>query len=183
MKKVYSKPIQFNLNHSDWYGTFSGENPYHNGEIPEKESNFFLTISTNRVPGTTDEVVSFAEVLSGMFDGLQGLFKFDGLIGKRGAAIPEGDSQAVRNWTGKYGIEIGTQKHRLHAHVLIKVHHNTRMQLDLEALKRYLVEHSHGRFSGFYVNLRLAPDSHMEERILSYIDKDENLRRNDDSED
>lgn len=57
--------------------------------------------------------------------------------------------------------------------IKIRITHNTRLQVDLAKLRGWLTENATGDFTGFYVNVRMLPDSRWEERVMEYIMKDQ----------
>jgi uncharacterized membrane protein YfhO len=38
----------------------------------------------------------------------------------------------------EYGIEVGKDKHRVHAHILVRIQHNSKIQLDLTKIRKQL---------------------------------------------
>jgi len=106
-----------------------------------KHSNFFLTINTNqrfRIRDERDvqEVQEFAnrfkDTLTHIFDNIQQYLK-----------VPE-DSEWNRKYFENINVESAVERSpdtdTVHAHILIKVDHRTKVQLDYDAIKNYILE-------------------------------------------
>lgn len=135
---------------------------------------FLLTINTNmHVPiSQSPEVAGYLRsTLKSMFrgDNFLGIIKFLGK--KQPSALKEADVQ--------FAIERGTslKGSRLHAHCLVRIHHNSRIHLDRTAIKDFVLQdmnvqlkaNGYRPLSSIYVNIRAQRGS--EFNLLRYLEK------------
>lgn len=135
---------------------------------------FLLTINTNmHVPiHKTPEVAGYLRAtLNTMFapSNILGIIKF---LGKK-------EPKKIKEVDVQFAIERGTslKGSRLHAHCLIRIHHNTRIHLDRTAIKEFVLEDMNAQLratgwrplSSIYVNIRAQRGS--EFNLLRYLEK------------
>jgi hypothetical protein len=136
-------------------------------EMPEKtkKSSFHLTISTNQKyadddPHLQNDSEVFDEVMSDILNNIEHYVK-----------LPEGHSwDAVNDADIDYILERGKHKlgSRLHAHVLFRFNHRTKLQLDYQKIKDKICGEL--GLHDVYLHNRLVRPTEGQ-NILSYLSK------------
>ena len=91
-------------------------------------STWFITINTNRIAKTKVEIDKFRQSL---YDALEDVTAY--IIPNKYLGTVNGDP--TMEVEIDQAIEVGKKYHRLHAHVLIKCHHNSNLKIDEEYFK------------------------------------------------
>lgn len=162
-------------------GEFAGNNYTFNGDDnePFRETTVLITINTNIKTTTTDDLkTAIDRVFDSKYGNPVNIVDADaGIIKthfttKRGITI-QGDSNKVGFWGGKYGIETGTRRSRIHAHIKMRIMHQTKLQIDAERLRDRVQKEMKelGIEVSPYVNIKMLPPSYWEDAVDAYIKK------------
>lgn len=122
-----------------------------------KYSTFFITINTNRTDYDAEKLKkALGQILSN-----------DDLFYK----LLKGNTDLIDKEyaTAQYAVEVGTKTHNVHAHILIKLRHNTKVQFN-SALLHKVLEQKLG-VVGVYVDVKGFGQS--DKTIQEYIFKDQ----------
>lgn len=107
-------------------------------------SNYHIICNANKPMKTEEQKRDFIEAIEGMLNSLPQFLKFKGNDGAKFT------KRWVKEISTESSIEVGDKYHQLHAHMLIKISHFTKIQLDYGAMKHYLLnsdaEVLHGGF-------------------------------------
>ena len=134
-----------------------------------KHSNFFLTINTNQRytnddPNLQSDTEIFEQIINNMLNNLDQYIKF-----------PNGDdwqTADINDVDVDYVIEKGTKKNCLHAHAVIKIKHNTKVQIDFPKIQRSIADEL--GMQNIYVNGRLIKNSgadNIQDYLLKYTNE------------
>ena len=101
--------------------------------IKPKQSNFLLTLNTNQQfkendPHLKDDIEIFDNSINQLLNNIDQYIK-----------LPENDKwddQTIKSCDIDYTIERGTKKGQLHIHIMFKIKHFTRIQLNYEKIKQ-----------------------------------------------
>lgn len=136
----------------------------------EKMSSYFITFNTNLGYKGKDQLANLENdaeflqhsVLQPMLN--QDLHQFVQFL------------EPEKNWndhilqtSGDFAIEVGHAKKRLHAHILLNIKHNTKIQLDYKGMREYL-EGKLG-LKGIHFNARAIRGANAERNIENYLQK------------
>ena len=129
-----------------------------------KQSNFYLTINLNQGYNDDDEHLGddteiFDGLLSGMLNHINDYINLPNGV--------EWNDDNIKDVDVDYVIEKGNTQKRLHAHMLIKIKHNTNVKLNFPKIKKYICE-SLG-LKNIYMNNMMSRANN--DNILQYIDK------------
>jgi len=99
-------------------------------------SSFLITINSNRQPKSEEErrviANSLRDVIGGkLFEQKHFLRMIKFLKGRREASL-------IKNMDAEFAIETGSNQHRVHAHVLVNVYHNSTIHLDPIYIKDFV---------------------------------------------
>jgi hypothetical protein len=140
-------------------------NPHQQKEDKYKKSNFHLTISTNKKYDKDDanlqnDMEVFDDTISSILNHIENYVK-----------LPETDKwddDKIKDVDIDYVVELGNQKNRLHAHVLFRFLHRSKVQLDYDAIKKKICEDL--GVNNVYLYNRLVRPSEGQ-NIVSYLSK------------
>ena len=155
----------------------------HPGErLPRRyqESNFFITINTNKAPeGEVDtaRAVAHCERMLNHLSSAVGRYTRFGPRDPHYAKDRFADVIADVEWTSN--VEIGDQQRRVHAHIWVTVKHYSQIQIDIPKFtEEARVSYNAGlplgsplRVTNPYVNVKLMPQSDFTNIIRSYMVK------------
>lgn len=155
----------------------------HPGErLPRRyqESNFFITINTNKAPETEEETataVSHCEQMLGHLSAWVSKYTHFGPRDQHYSRDRFADVIADVDWQSN--VEIGDQQRRVHAHIWLTIQHYSQIQIDIPKLtEEARVSYNAGlqvgsplRVTNPYVNVKLMPQSDFTNIIRSYMVK------------
>ena len=150
-----------------------GDKPKKTGVKKKKYSIFLVTVNTNMVPN---------EQLLALFDSsIPYIFKdhlIDYLVDKtkgQWAMDPVNPADIIEH-TGQAGIEVGERVHRLHAHVVLKITHMTRLHVNPRAIEKFYMELTGKKF---FVDVKGAgnDEKKMEDYIKKQYDDGEQIKK------
>jgi hypothetical protein len=130
-----------------------------------KQTNYLLTINTNCQykdgdKHLDDDIEIFNESINDLLNHIDSYVR-----------LPETDKwndDFIKNCDIDYTIERGTIKNQLHIHIMIKIRHNTKIQLDYEKIKNKICSDL-GLKNVYMYNRLLKPSQ--SENIIDYINK------------
>ena len=130
----------------------------------DKTSNFFLTINTNQSykqddPNLQNDIAVFEECIKGILSNLNDYVNIDGGIWS---------DDFIDDVDIDYVIELGTIKRHIHAHIMIKIKHRTKLMLDYKKIKAKVL--SELGLKNIYVNNKLMKKD-SSTNVLDYINK------------
>jgi hypothetical protein len=130
----------------------------------DKTSNFFLTINTNQQyqqddPNLQNDIAVFEECIKNILSNINNYVN-----------ISEGiwDDEHVNDVDIDYVIELGPVKKHIHAHIMIKIKHRTKLMLDLQKIKSKIL--SDLGLKNIYMNNKLMKKD-SSTNVLDYIHK------------
>jgi hypothetical protein len=130
----------------------------------ERSSNFFLTINTNQQykkddPNIQNDIEVFETSIKSV------LSKIDDYV-----TFTEGmwSDDYIKDVEIDYVIEMGTKKNQIHAHIMLKIKHSARIQLDTKKIKSKIC--SDLGLKNVYINNRLMKKD-SSTNVLDYIHK------------
>ena len=133
--------------------------------IKPKQSNFLLTVNTNQQFKETDEhLKDDIEIFDNSINQL--LNNIDEYV-----KLPEGDKwddQTIKNVDIDYTIERGTKKGQLHIHIMFKIKHFTKIQLNYDKIKKKICDDL-GLNNVYMYNRLLRPNE--SDNVEDYINK------------
>ncbi len=149
----------------------------------KQESNFFVTINTNRKPTATNLAqgqAAMQHLLNHLAD--------DAVVCsymKFGPKDPDvyGDdnyNDVIEKIDFKSCVELGENLERLHAHIWMTVHHYSQVQLNISMLQKHTILVYNGQLplgsdlvirGNPYVNVKLLPQSNWTEVMKQYLHK------------
>lgn len=91
------------------------------------QSNFFVTVN----PNVTKKELSLRKldsVISNIFGNVEDYVKV--LLADKNVKYNKIDAE--------YSVEVGKDKHRVHSHILVRIQHNSKIQLDLTKIRKQL---------------------------------------------
>src|ERR1700722_20076689 len=91
-------------------------------------STFFVTVNTNQTD--VQHITSLREAFNMFYSNIKNFIK---LLGKE-------DLSFIDKIICESAIEIGSEKHRVHLHSLIKINHRTKIQLDQAKMRIFFQE-------------------------------------------
>ena len=105
--------------------------------IKPKQSNFLLTLNTNQQfkvddPHLKDDIEIFDESISKLLNNIDQFIK-----------LPEGDKwddKTIKDCDIDYTIERGLNKGQLHIHIMFKIKHFTKIQLNYDKIKKQICD-------------------------------------------
>ena len=105
--------------------------------IKPKQSNFLLTLNTNQQfkvddPHLKDDIEIFDESISKLLNNIDQFIK-----------LPEGDTwndKLIKDCDIDYTIERGLNKGQLHIHIMFKIKHFTKIQLNYDKIKKQICD-------------------------------------------
>ena len=105
--------------------------------IKPKQSNFLLTLNTNQQfkvddPHLKDDIEIFDESISKLLNNIDQYIK-----------LPEGDKwddKTIKDCDIDYTIERGLNKGQLHIHIMFKIKHFTKIQLNYDKIKKQICD-------------------------------------------
>lgn len=137
-----------------------------------KHSGFHITVSTNRKPASNEEShalgarLNKAIALSFEHTGLEQFIEF---------LIPDDTyKRNILKVSVKYAIELGkgVRGGRIHAHIMLKVIHNSRIRINIPAFKKVMLQNLNlegdlPTITSIYVNIKIIRgDENLEEYLL-----------------
>ena len=133
---------------------------------PAVSSNFFLTLNSNQRyepedPHREEDAEAVEDVVKEI---VQNLPRYVKIIEKN----HKWSTDVIEDVDVEYAVEYGEKSKALHAHILVRIKHRSRVQLDFEAIKR---DFAHGLgLKNVYFDSRLlrAPSDHF---LQEYIRK------------
>lgn len=127
-----------------------------------KHSNFFLTINTNQQYRNDQHLESDRNYFDGVINNISNNLK---------DYVKDSDNiwneHNIKNVDVEYVCELGGKKQSLHAHVLIKIEHNTNIKLDFDKIKNK-VKNDLGLKSIHFKNYMIRDNNN---NVLNYINK------------
>ena len=128
-------------------------------------SNFLLTINTNQQYKDTDEhldndIQKFEAAVTNILNNVDQYINIP--------AEDKWDDHFIKDIEIDYTIERGTKKHQLHIHILFKIKHFTKIQLNYQKIKDKIKKDL--GLTNIYMFNRLVKNSGSQ-NILEYLDK------------
>ena len=133
--------------------------------IKPKQSNFLLTINTNQQfkeddPNLKDDIEIFDNSISQLLNNIDEYIK-----------IPDTDKwndETIKSCDIDYTIERGLKKGQLHIHIMFKIRHFTKIQLNYDKIKKNICDEL-GLNNIYMYNRLLKPNE--SENVKDYINK------------
>jgi hypothetical protein len=133
--------------------------------IKPKQSNFLLTLNTNQQfkdddPHLKDDIEIFDSCISELLNNVDQYVK-----------LPETDiwdDNTIKNVDIDYTIERGTKKGQLHIHIMFKIKHFTRIQLNYDKIKKKICDDL-GLNNIYCYNRLLKPND--SDNVQDYLNK------------
>ena len=133
--------------------------------IKPKQSNFLLTINTNQQfkeddPHLKDDIEIFDHAINQLLNNVDQYIK-----------LPENDKwddETIKNVDIDYTIERGTKKGQLHIHIMFKIKHHTKIQLNYDKIKKKICDDL-GLNNIYCYNRLLKPND--SDNVADYINK------------
>ena len=133
--------------------------------IRPKQSNFLLTINTNQQykdedKHLNDDIEIFDNTINQLLNNVDQYIK-----------LPEQDKwddNTIKNVDIDYTIERGTKKGQLHIHIMFKIKHHTKIQLDYIKIKKKICDDL-GLENVYMYNRLLKPND--SDNVQDYINK------------
>lgn len=142
-----------------------------------KHSNFFITLNTNRIPANDAEEETLRRIIADSVRGMSDWKVFKDLLRNMDVLDIPVPPDKVHDVRIQFVTEKGKKPKggRVHAHILIKVTHSTRLRLDLPNLKAYFLDYfdahnpEHISVANVYLNVRAVRSN---KSIYDYLEKD-----------
>ena len=133
--------------------------------IKPKQSNFLLTINTNQQykdedKHLNDDIEIFDHTINQLLNNVDAYIK-----------LPENDKwddETIKNVDIDYTIERGTKKGQLHIHIMFKIKHHTKIQLNYDKIKKKICDDL-GLNNVYMYNRLLKPND--SDNVQDYINK------------
>ena len=133
--------------------------------IKPKYSSFLLTLNTNQQfkeddPQLKDDIEIFDTCISELLNNVDQYIK-----------LPDTDQwneDTIKNVDKDYTIERGTKKGQLHVHIMIKIKHHTRIQLNYDKIKKKICDDL-GLNNIYCYNRLLKPND--SDNVQDYLNK------------
>jgi hypothetical protein len=133
--------------------------------IKPKQSNFLLTLNTNQQfkdddPHLKDDIEIFDSCINELLNNVDQYVK-----------LPETDKwddNTIKNVDIDYTIERGTKKGQLHIHIMFKIKHFTRIQLNYDKIKKKICDDL-GLNNIYCYNRLLKPND--SDNVQDYLNK------------
>jgi hypothetical protein len=144
----------------------------------DRNSNYFITLSTNYRPTDDADEFTVREKLRGAIDHIFG--SEEGLAKIIHFNYPSHNlsDRYVQDVDYKFAIEKGAHRQggRVHAHVVLKIKHQSNISLSGTVVKREFEDFfsDDPRIKGFYVNIKLIADAEI--AFQKYLEKQQRLR-------
>lgn len=137
----------------------------------EKESNFLITLNTNKFPRSQ---LQSSEMVKELGRGLRTMTTEEEHLKAMIKFLTPGDvysDDTILTIDSKYTVERGKKKGRIHAHVWIRIKHTSMIHLDREAIKEALKASTGGVMEVPYVNIRAIRKDPFSD-VKKYLGKD-----------
>lgn len=132
------------------------------------ESNFFVTINSNKRAISQEQIDTWHTVISTVFDRQNRLQLYEYL---------EGTEEDIMSSHAEFVTELGTPERglKLHSHAIVLTKHKCRVRLNAgviaEFIKAELGKEWYPGMTRPYVQVKLAPSTDWAEKIMEYMDK------------
>lgn len=142
--------------------------------MPKKNySGFFVTVNTNFHPKTKAESLEMGEKLR---KAMTKMMTEEGLreVVRMMDPNTKFDASHILGIDGELKIEVGKQAggRRVHAHALIELTHNTRVQLNRTKMSEFIVkEIGDERVTNPHIDIRLTSNTRGKKSIENYMEK------------
>lgn len=134
------------------------------------QSNFLVTINTNVKPMSPEHEEELSQDLFNAFESALDMEVFEDFITFRRAneGMDRVEQIEIPDWATEVGED--PQGSRVHLHALIKIRHRTKIHLNREAIKSYILEQLKSKgVKNIYVNIQFLPDNEL--AVKQYIHK------------
>lgn len=149
-----------------------------------QESNFFITVNTNKATGDDGEMTRAAHCADEMVDALASETILPRYL-RFGPRDPffRGDraQDVVESVDWRANVEVGEQFHRIHAHIYLKIIHYSQLQIDAGKLGKFarrawnacVRDHDDPLYAekSFYVHIKLNDQSNWQTILPQYMAK------------